>query len=178
MSDWDDEDQQDSDLVKNLRKQITELGKKNSELTNEVGTLRPQVRKTSVAEILNGLGVNSKIAALVPSDVEASKDAIESWLKEYGDVFGVTKVEAVKTEEEKPEEPEQLAGQKPLTVAQVVDPGTQLSWSRIQSAEAGAGSTTQDIEQQQLAQLGAAAAASGDNLELFTSYLRGEKALP
>jgi hypothetical protein len=34
-------------------------------------------------------GVNPKVAAFVPSDIEASEDAIAAWLDSNADVFGV-----------------------------------------------------------------------------------------
>jgi hypothetical protein len=177
MSNWDTEED-DSQLVKDLRAQIKTLNAKNTELTTEVGTLRPQVRKTSVASILNDLGVNTKIAGLLPDSVEPTKEAVETWLKEYGDVFGAAKVETEKEVEKPVEGQEQLAGQKAAVVAPVVNQTDQLSWARIQSAESTAGSSAPDIEQQQIAQLGAAAAAAGGNYDAFISYLKGEKALP
>lgn len=170
MSDWDDnEDVEGTDLVKNLRKQLKALSTAKTELESELGTLRPQVRKSNVSSVLNKLGVNSKIAALVPESVEPTEAALKTWLADYGDVFGAVEVAAVEPEVK----PVVQAGQQ----AAVVDQGTQLSWSKIQSPEASAGTTVPDIEQQQQAQLAAAAAKSGGNYETFIALLRGEALL-
>lgn len=169
MSDWDDnEDVEGTDLVKNLRKQLKALSTAKTELESELGTLRPQVRKNSVSSILGKLGVNSKIAALVPESVEPTEAALKTWLADYGDVFG-----AVETPVEPEVQPVVQAVQQPAAV----DQGTQLSWSKIQSPEAGAGTTAPDIEQQQQAQLAAAAAKSGGNYDHFIALLRGEALL-
>ena len=49
--------------------------------------------EASVGEILEGFGLNPRIAAFIPEDVEADEDAIAEWLNEYGDAFGIEAVE-------------------------------------------------------------------------------------
>lgn len=172
MSNWDDDDddnQQDSDLVKQLRKQLKEFKTKNQELDTELGTLRPQVRKSSVASILSELGSNPKIAALLPSDVEPTKEAVKEWLDTYGELFNLTKVEATEGT---------ATGETAGTQTQVVDQATQDMWGKIQSGEAAAGATTPDIEKQQIALLGQAQELSGGSFDKFVKILRGEIKLP
>ena len=39
--------------------------------------------------MLTSKGINPKVAAFIPQDLEASEEAVNNWLSEYGDVFGV-----------------------------------------------------------------------------------------
>jgi hypothetical protein len=40
--------------------------------------------------VLQAKGINPKIAAFIPQDIDTSEEAINGWLNEYGDVFGST----------------------------------------------------------------------------------------
>lgn len=103
---WDDEDDEDtqdlseSSLIKNLRKQLKAEQKRAKELESSLGELTKAQKERILKEVLTSRGVNPKIAQYVPSDVEASPDAINSWLDNNADVFGV-KVD------EKPSVPQQ-----------------------------------------------------------------------
>lgn len=178
MPEWDyddDDDTQASPLVKDLRKQLSDAKKANKDLSTELGTLRPQVRKNSISSVLSELGLNTKIAGLLPENVEPSKEAVETWLKDYGDLFNIqpAKAEAVVEPASKPDAP--LAGQS----AQVVDQATRDAWARVQSGEAAAGTTVPDIESQQIAHLGRALESSGGSYDKFLAILKsGELPLP
>lgn len=92
MSEYDtfaEEHEDDSKLVKDLRAQIRDLAGKNKNLTSEVETFKTQARSSTVAEILSAKGINSKVAKLIPTDVEANEESVNKWLEEFGDVFGV-----------------------------------------------------------------------------------------
>ncbi len=90
---WDEDDEQGQDqgynpqLVKDLRKQLSKLSKESKGLEQELSTYRAKARTESIAEALKAAGVNEKVAKLVPADV--APDGVASWLKEYGDLFGV-----------------------------------------------------------------------------------------
>lgn len=87
--DTDDLDFEDgTDLVKQLRKQVNELSKALKEKDAAIEEYYAQSREQEIASALNEMGVNPKIAAFVPDDVEDWSD-LENWLGEYGDVFGV-----------------------------------------------------------------------------------------
>lgn len=77
-----------SDLVKQLRKQVNELSKALKERDAQLEEVLYESREQSIAEVLAEMGVNPKVAAFVPDDVE-DVDDLEAWLSEYGDVFGV-----------------------------------------------------------------------------------------
>ena len=80
------EDDESSDLPKKLRKQIKELQKERDEMREQLTSFQQKERQSTLASTLTERGLNPKIAAFVPSDVEG--EALDAWLDEYGDVFG------------------------------------------------------------------------------------------
>ena len=97
-TDWEDDDddlefeqsfETDTDLVKKLRKANRLQEKKIKDLESNLGSLTKAQRERIIKDTFASKGVNAKIATFVPSDLEASEDAISAWLEEYGDVFGV-----------------------------------------------------------------------------------------
>jgi hypothetical protein len=88
---YDDEDdftEEGGDVVKQLRKVNRTLEKRLKELEVEANNLKSQTRQRTVKDVLTAKGVNPKIAAFIPQDIEG-EEAISGWLNEYGDVFGV-----------------------------------------------------------------------------------------
>lgn len=85
---YDDDNDNESNLVKDLRKQLKDANKRASDLESKVGEFSSRDRARSLAEVLTSKGVNAKVAALIPSDVDG-EEAVSKWLDEYGDVFGV-----------------------------------------------------------------------------------------
>ena len=95
MSNYDYEDDdftfEDSgnDLVKQLRKQLKakekELSEKESALTN----LSKAQRERAIKDTLASRGVNSKIAAFIPQDIDPTEESVSKWLEDYSDVFGI-----------------------------------------------------------------------------------------
>lgn len=99
---WDDEDEDDTptgvfesdtDLVKKLRKALKAEQRKNKELETSYGELTKAQKERILKDVLASKGVNQKIAQFIPSDIEASEDAISAWLDNNGDVFGYTPTE-------------------------------------------------------------------------------------
>lgn len=98
INDWDDEDDDDldvsprydtdTDLVKKLRKANRIQEKRIKELESSLGDLSKAQRERIVRDVLTSRGVNSKIAAFIPSELEASEDSIAAWLDQNADVFG------------------------------------------------------------------------------------------
>lgn len=105
--DYDDEDDDfgadegrgDSDLVKNLRKQLKEQQKLLRERDERLSSLEGAVRERTVSEVLQAKGVNPKVAKLMPRDLEASPEAIEQWISDYADVFNIARDEPPVAEE-------------------------------------------------------------------------------
>jgi predicted RNase H-like nuclease (RuvC/YqgF family) len=82
------------DVVKQLRKVNRTLEKRLKELEQEASTLKTQTRQRTVKDVLSTKGINPKVAALIPQDIEPTEEAVADWLNEWGDVFGVKTEEA------------------------------------------------------------------------------------
>ena len=82
-----------TDLVKKLRKQIDALQKQVKERDEILAEYTTLSHEASIGEILEGFGLNPRIAAFIPEDIEADEDAVAEWLNEYGDAFGIEAVE-------------------------------------------------------------------------------------
>jgi len=89
----DDEDfgiEDDStDLVKKLRRAARANEKRAKELEAELQSLRTEQRKSTVKSVLESMGVRPSIAKYIPSDIEASAEAIQEWVFENGEDFGI-----------------------------------------------------------------------------------------
>ena len=84
-----DEDFEPQDVVKQLRKVNRTLEKRLKELEDEATTLKTQTRQRTVKDVLTAKGINPKVAAFIPQDIDITEEAVTNWLNEYGDVFGV-----------------------------------------------------------------------------------------
>ena len=89
-----DEDFEPQDVVKQLRKVNRTLEKRLKELEADNTTLKSQTRQRTVKDVLTQKGINPKVAAFIPQDIELTEEAVSNWLNEYGDVFGVQTKEA------------------------------------------------------------------------------------
>jgi hypothetical protein len=87
MSDEDDTTEE-GEGVASLRKQYAALKKQLDERDTELGTLRAEKRKSTVAGILKAKGVPEAAASLYNGE-DVSDDAVGKWLENYADVFGV-----------------------------------------------------------------------------------------
>ena len=99
----DEDDDTTTDVVSQLRKVNRALEKRAKELEQELSGLRTQTRQRTVKDVLQAKGLNPKIAAFIPQDIDSSEEAITNWVNEYGDVFGVqapTEEKPVKTNSE------------------------------------------------------------------------------
>ena len=99
---WEDEEDEDTtpigfesdtDLVKKLRKALKAEQRRNKELETSYGELTKAQKERILKDVLSSKGVNQKIAQFIPSDIEASEDAISAWLDANGDIFGYQPVE-------------------------------------------------------------------------------------
>ena len=72
-----------------LRKVNRTLEKRLKELETEANTLKSQTRQRTVKDVLTSKGINPKVAAFIPQDLDVTEEAVTNWLNEYGDVFGV-----------------------------------------------------------------------------------------
>lgn len=79
----------DTDLVKKLRKDLKVAQRKNKELESSLGELTKSQRERVLKDVFASRGVNPKVAAFVPNDLDASEEAISQWIENNADVFGV-----------------------------------------------------------------------------------------
>jgi hypothetical protein len=80
----------DSDLLKQLRKELKTKTKLLSEMETQLGSIKSEQRQNVIKSFLESKGVSPKIAKFIPQDIEASPDAIENWVVDNADVFGLT----------------------------------------------------------------------------------------
>lgn len=79
----------DTELVRTLRKALKERDKEHKELQSELAKRAKVDRSRSLADVLTAKGLPEKVANLYPQDAEPTADAVDAWLGEYGDVFGI-----------------------------------------------------------------------------------------
>jgi hypothetical protein len=118
MSNYDYEDddfENDSnDLVKQLRKTAKQKDKELAELKAQYESLAKSNRERAIKDALASRGVNSKIAAFIPQDIDPTEESVSKWLSEYSDVFGFQ----TEAETQKPNiDPAQAQAYQKLTAA-------------------------------------------------------------
>jgi hypothetical protein len=95
MSNYDYEDDDDftedssNDLVKQLRKASKQKDKELQELRSQFESLSKGQRERAIKDALAARGVNSKIAAFIPQDIDPTEESVSKWLEDYADVFGI-----------------------------------------------------------------------------------------
>ena len=85
----DDFDTDGGDLVKQLRKATKQKDKELAELKAQYESLAKANRERAIKDALASRGVNSKIAAFIPQDIDPTEESVSKWLENYADVFGV-----------------------------------------------------------------------------------------
>lgn len=95
--DWDDDDdevtqvqQSESDLLKQLRKELKTKSKMLSEMEGQLSSIKNEQRQNVIKSVLESKGVSPKIAKFIPQDIEANPEIIDNWIAENADVFGLT----------------------------------------------------------------------------------------
>ena len=99
----DEDDDTTTDVVSQLRKVNRALEKRAKELEQELSGLKTQTRQRTVKDVLQAKGLNPKIAAFIPQDIDSSEEEIIKWVNEYGDVFGIQTPSEEKPAEKSPE---------------------------------------------------------------------------
>jgi len=101
MSNFDYEDDDDTestfdsnDLVKQLRKANKQKEKELAELKSQFEGLSKAQRERAIKDTLEARGVNSKIAKFIPSDIDPTEESLSKWLDDNGDVFGFQTTES------------------------------------------------------------------------------------
>jgi len=93
MSNYDYEDDDfdtdnGNDLVKQLRKANKQKEKELAELKTQFESISKSNRERAIKDALASRGVNSKIAAFIPQDIDPTEESVSKWLEDYADVFG------------------------------------------------------------------------------------------
>ena len=78
-----------NDLVKQLRKANKQKEKELADLKSQFESLSKAQRERAIKDALASRGVNSKIAAFIPQDIDPTEESVSKWLGEYADVFGI-----------------------------------------------------------------------------------------
>ena len=84
-----DMDSSGNDLVKQLRKATKQKDKELSELKAQFESLNKAQRERAIKDALASRGVNGKIAAFIPQDIDPTEESVSKWLEDYSDVFGI-----------------------------------------------------------------------------------------
>jgi hypothetical protein len=79
-----------NDLVKQLRAKIKADQKAFEKTLEEFKTLKAADRTRTIEKVLSDKEIPAKVAKLIPADLEPTETAIDDWLKEYGELFGVS----------------------------------------------------------------------------------------
>jgi hypothetical protein len=170
MADWDDDDnfEDGTELVKQLRKQLKEKTAALKEREERLAELEPQVRANSLTSILSELNVKDpRVARLMPKEIDVTKENVESWLGEYGDLFNI-----------KTGETEGAESASATTDTTNTGSTEQQDWQRFQAQSQAAGAAAPDTESNQIAMLQRANEASGGNVDKYFAMLRGEIPIP
>ena len=116
--DFDTPSNDGGDLVKQLRKTAKQKDKELAELKAQYESLAKANRERAIKDALASRGVNSKIAAFIPQDIDPTEESVSKWLQDYSDVFGIQQAEAPATPNV---DPKQAAAYQRMTNA--VDQG-------------------------------------------------------
>ena len=71
-------------------------------------------RERAIKDTLASRGVNGKIAAFIPQDIDPTEESVSKWLEDYADVFGI---EVNQTQATPNVDPAQAAAYKRMTNA-------------------------------------------------------------
>lgn len=85
------EQEDDSDLVKRLRKEIEERDKALKQRDQELNSYRQREGQRAVAEVFSTRGVNPALARFALNDLgnDISEETVGRWIDENGSLFGV-----------------------------------------------------------------------------------------
>lgn len=125
FSDWDDDDEDSSESSSGpagLRKALKDAQKQLKQAQQQLAEQGKTIRKRTIADALAAKGLNPKLAALVPADLEPTEEAVTTWVEEFSDVFAPASVNT--PPEAGPSEPEgQAANQSFYTEEELAAQG-------------------------------------------------------
>jgi F0F1-type ATP synthase alpha subunit len=97
---WTDEDEDDdvqvdysqmndSELIKQFRKQLKAEKKARLEAESKLTELSKSQKERAIKDVLTSKGVRQSIAKYIPADIEPTEEAIEGWLSNNAEDFGL-----------------------------------------------------------------------------------------
>ena len=89
---WDDDEEEASDGPAGLRKALKDAQKKLKLQEQQLSEQGKMIRSRTIKDALSAKGLNPKLAALIPSDVEPTEEAVTAWVDGFSDVFVMSPV--------------------------------------------------------------------------------------
>lgn len=86
MNDWDDSNE--SEGMKNMRKQLKEQAKLLKEQSELISQFQVQNRGAVIQQALVSRGLDAKVAKFYPTDLGTDDESVDKWYQENKDVFG------------------------------------------------------------------------------------------
>lgn len=86
MNDWDDSNE--SEGMKNMRKQLKEQAKLLKEQSELIAQFQVQNRGAVIQQALVSRGLDAKVAKFYPADLGTDDESVDKWYNENKDVFG------------------------------------------------------------------------------------------
>lgn len=86
MNDWDDSNE--SEGMKNMRKQLKEQAKLLKEQSDLIAQFQVQSRGAVLTQALTSRGLDAKVAKFYPSDLGTDDESVDKWYNENKDIFG------------------------------------------------------------------------------------------
>lgn len=90
MNDWDDSNE--SEGMKNMRKQLKEQAKLLKEQSDVIAQFQVQNRGAVITQALTSRGLDAKVAKFYPADLGTDDESVDKWFNENKDVFGPREV--------------------------------------------------------------------------------------
>lgn len=85
MTEWQNEE---TEGIKNLRKQFKELSKENKKLKAEQANWENQNRSTIITQALANRGLDARVAKFYPADLGTDEQSVDTWFNENKELFG------------------------------------------------------------------------------------------
>lgn len=86
MNDWNDSNE--SEGMKNMRKQLKEQAKLLKEQSDLIAQFQVQNRGAVIQQALVSRGLDAKVAKFYPGDLGTDDESVDKWYQENKDVFG------------------------------------------------------------------------------------------
>lgn len=83
-----DADGDESNLVRDLRKQLKALKKSNDEAAEKLSKFEKQERLSTVADLVKDAGADARFAKFYTGE-DTSKEAVAAWVDENKELFGI-----------------------------------------------------------------------------------------